>query len=59
MIENELGPNGPIVEQLKRLQCAEDSDWIAAGPATAIDSWYARYQDFLTDLQEGPRSRSA
>ncbi|MEM7025258.1 MAG: hypothetical protein AAF637_22120 [Pseudomonadota bacterium] len=52
-IENELGPDGPIVRQLQKLQCAEDSDWIAAGPATAINSWYDRYQDFLTDLQSG------
>jgi hypothetical protein len=52
-IEDELGPNGPIVQQLPKLQCAEDSSWIAAGPATAINSWYTHYQNFLTDLQGG------
>jgi hypothetical protein len=52
-IEKELGPDGPIVQQLKNLQCAADSDWIAAGPATDIGSWYESYQDFLTDLQNG------
>ena len=52
-IEAELGPGGPIVTQLKKLQCATDSDWITAGPATAIDSWYATYSNFLTLLSDG------
>jgi hypothetical protein len=52
-IENELGPTGPIVQQLEKLQCAEDSSWINSGPATVINSWYARYSNFLTAMQNG------
>lgn len=56
-IENELGPNSAIVKQLQQVQCAGDSDWIAAGAATTITSWYAYYQNFLTDLKVGSTLR--
>jgi len=54
-IENELGPNGPIVAELQSLNCAEDASWINAGPATTIGTLYTKYQGFLTDLQEGTK----
>lgn len=52
-IATELGPGGPIVQAVEKLQCAEGSDWIAAGPAAVIDTWYAYYSNFLTALSGG------
>lgn len=41
-----------IDTELQKLVCATDADWLTE-PASAIDTWYADYMDYVTDAQFG------
>lgn len=42
-----------INNELKQLACDFNSVVILSEAATAIDTWYGQYQDFLSDMQGG------